>query len=54
MYTVKTESGQALLGYALLALVIVIVAVGIYSLLTGNTTILDMYNATGELFQSIG
>ena len=48
----NTEAGQAL-GIFLLILVVIIVAVGIASLLSGNTTMLDLYNGAGDLAKSV-
>lgn len=50
----ESERGQTILGYALLAVVVAIIILGIVGLLSGNTSVLDTYNTIGELFQAIG
>ena len=50
----SSERGQTLVGIALLLVVIAIVAIGIVSLLSGNTSVLDLYNNVGNWFVSLG
>lgn len=48
------ESGNILVELSLLLPVVVVVSIGIWALLTGDTTMLDLYNTIGDLFVTIG
>jgi len=47
----KSERGQSLV---LVAIFFALLAIAAYVLLSGNTTMLDLYNSVGSVAQSIG
>jgi hypothetical protein len=49
----ESERGQAL-GIFLLIVLVAVVAIGAISLLSGNHSMLDLYNGVGSFFQALG